>query len=393
MLVGGLDWFFVTFREQFRRGDQDAFELVMFVSLGHFFGVYNPKQLADFLGIAPQRLYSELKEWSLYRLKKVLFHFMVKQAAETLRPILAKSAATHSRAGMTLAVDNSVIDRLGRLLRCTWRWYSGCAKKVVNGQELLGIVLTVQGGVFPLHLLFVSKQGRANTDKPSLLISMFKQVVEAFQQEGIDITPFPITLDSWYASQDLKQKLHSLGFNKIIVAGKSNYVLSIEGNKQEASSWKKTLKLRQSQWGIEVPACRKKALSPTFGKIAVLFYHKRTTRTYYLMDMSQTSLRGAEIWHIWKQHQLIEWFWKTLKSTFKIKEMRLQEQGLYTGLVIKILAYLLAIRLKTQRPFSNFSITQIMRNIRRNYDLHTLLKEHFHLPYLITLLLMISDSF
>ena len=384
MLVRGLDWYFVAFKEQFRRGDQGAFELVMFLSLGHFFGIYNPKQLADFLGIAPQRLYSELKAWSLYRLKKVLFHFMVKQAAEALRPILAKSAATHSRAGITLAVDNSVIDRLGRLLRCTWRWYSGRAKKVVNGQELLGIVLTVQGWVFPLHLLFVSKQGRANTDKPSLLISMFKQLVEAFRQEGIDITLFPITLDSWYASQDLKHKLHSLGFHKIIVAGKSNYVLTIEGNKQDAASWKKTLKLRQNQWGIEVPACRKKALSPTFGKIVVFFYLKRTTKTYYLMDMSQIPLRGAEIRHIWKQHHLIEWFWKTLKSTFKIKEMRLQQEGLYTGLVIKILAYLLALRLKAQRAFSKASITQIMRKIQRNYDLQTLLKQHFHLPYLIT---------
>lgn len=384
MLEDALRWYFVTFGQEFRQGKKEAFELVMFLSVAHFFGLYNPKQLADFLGIPHQRLYSELKTWSLYRLKKLLLRFMVRQAVEELKPILEKSAATKSRAGISLSVDNSVIDRLGRLLRCTWSWYSGRAKRVVYGQELLGIVLTVNGRVFPLHLLFVSKQGRANTDKPSLLISMFTQLIEAFQEEGIDITAFPITLDSWYASDGLKQELHKLGFKKVIVAGKSSYVLTIAGKKQDASTWKKTLKLSKEQWGIDVPACRMKALSPTFGNIGVFFYQKSTTRNYYLMDLSKTLLRGAEIWHIWKQHYLIECFWKNLKSTFKIKEMRLQAQGLYTGLAIKILAYLLAMRLRAEREFSNSSITQIMRTIRRDTDLQTLLKEHFHLPYLIT---------
>ena len=384
MLGHALRWYFVTFGQAFRQGKREAFELVMFLSLAHFFRLYNPKQLADALGIPHQRLYSELRKWSLYGLKKLLFRFMVRQAVEELKPILQKSPATRSRAGITLAVDNSVLDRLGRVLRCTWSWYSGRAKRVVHGQDLLGIVLTVNGRVFPLHLLFVSKQGRANTDKPSLLLSMFEHLIEAFREEGIDITVFPITLDSWYASDDLKQKLHKLGFQKVLVAGKSSYVLTITGKKQDASTWKKTLKLRRKQWGIDVPSCRMKALSPTFGNIGVFFYQKSTTRNYYLMDLSQTPLRGAEIWHIWKQHALIEWFWKTLKSTLKIKDMRLQAQGLYTGLVIKILAYLLAIRLKRERAFSNSSITQMMRKIPRDTDLHTLLKEHFHLPYLIT---------
>ena len=191
-------------------------------------------------------------------------------------------------------------------------------------------MLTLNRLVFPLHLLFVSKQGRATTAKPSLLISMFKHLIEAFREEGIDITVFPIPLDSWYASDDLKQKLHKLGFKKIIVAGKRNYVLTIAGKKQDASSWKKPLKFMENQWGIDVPACRMKAESPTFGRIGVFFYQKSTTRNYYLMEFSKTPLRGAELWHIWKQHSLIEWFWKILKSTFKIKEMRFQAEGLYT---------------------------------------------------------------
>lgn len=377
-------WFFTIFQSKFLHGKLIAFEMIMFLSLAHFFGFYNPKQLADYLGIAHQQLYSHLKEWSIYYLKETLIRFMVKQASEHLKAVIQKSAATLTRAGISLSVDNSVIDRLGRMLRCTWSWYSGRCKKIVNGQDLLGIVLTINGLVFPLHLLFCSKQGRANTDKPSLLISMLSCLKEEFSKEGIDLTCFPITLDSWFVSEDLKQKLYKLGFKKIIIAGKGNYTFTINTKKQKASAWKKHITLISNQWGIDLPCCRVKANSPTFGDVILFFYEKNTTRNYYLMDFSENPMRAAEIWHIWKQHSLIEYFWKVLKSVFQIKSMRLQGDGLYTGLLIKVMAYLLVMRLKAQKIFSKLTIVQIMRKIRHEQDLNQLLMEHFHLPILIT---------
>src|SRR3990172_317100 len=176
MLDNSLSWFFIIFSSEFRQNKIDAFETIMFLAIAHCFGFYNPKQLADFLGIPHQTFYHSLKEFSLYYLKKMLIRFMVKQASEQLRPLLDKSDTTKSRAGVSITVDNSVIDRLGKMLRCTWSWYSGLCKKVVNGQDLLGIVLTFGGMAFPLHLLFCSKQGRANTDKPGLLIAMLKEL-------------------------------------------------------------------------------------------------------------------------------------------------------------------------------------------------------------------------
>lgn len=392
MITDALTWFFVTFSKAFRQGQPTAFEVVMLVSLAHFFGCYNPNQLADFLGIAPQYLYAYLKDWSLYRLKKLLFQFMVHQAAERLKPLLAQSAATRSRAGVTLSVDNSVIDRLGRRLRCTWSWYSGRAKQVVNGQDLLGVVLTLHGMVFPVHLVFCSKQGRANTDKPSLLVAMLKQLKEAFAQEGIDLTALPLTMDSWFVSQELREDLAELGFEQLLLAGKSNYVFTIGKIKHTAVEWKKRLQLNEPQWGIDVPALRVKAHSPTFGTLALLFFQKSTTRTYYLMDFSPHPRRGAELWHSWTQHVRIEHFWKLLKSTFRIKDMRLQGDGLYGGLVIKILAYLLALRLKQHRRFSNSSLTQILRTIQREEDLMQLIHQHFHLPKSITQALRTANA-
>jgi hypothetical protein len=195
-------WFFTIFHHEFRKNNPVAFEVLMVLAVAHLFGFYNPKQLADFLEVPHQRFYAELKDWSVYQVKKMLLRFMVKQAAEKLQPVLSKSASTRSRAGATLSIDNSVMDRFGRLLRCTWSWYRGRYHKVIRGQDLLGIVLTIQNIALPLHLLFCPKQGRYHTTKADLLIFMLTQLKTAFLREGIDITQLPLTMDSAYVSQD-----------------------------------------------------------------------------------------------------------------------------------------------------------------------------------------------
>lgn len=73
----------------------------MFLSLAQLFGYYNPKQLAEVRYVSHQRLYEHLKEFSRHELKKMLIRFMVKLAAERLKPVLEKSHATKSRAGIS----------------------------------------------------------------------------------------------------------------------------------------------------------------------------------------------------------------------------------------------------------------------------------------------------
>src|SRR5467141_4556956 len=234
----------------------------------------------------------------------MLLRFMVKQAAEHLKPVMSKSAATRSRAGMTLSIDNSVMDCFGKLLRGAWNWYSGRYHKVIRGQDLLGIVFTIQHIALPLPLLFCPKQGRyhTHTTKADVLIFMLTQLKTAFLREGIDLSELPLTMDSAYVSQELRERLHQLGFMDIIIAGKGNYVFTIDDKKQDALTWKKELMLEEPTWGIDVPSCRIWGSSPTFGSLILFFFRKSTTRRYYLMYFSQSSMRGAEIWHIWKQH-------------------------------------------------------------------------------------------
>src|SRR5712691_13339130 len=171
-----LIWFFAIFHQEFRKNNPIAFEVLMVLAIAHVFGFYNPKQLADFLDLPHQKFYAELKDWSIYHVKKMLLRFMVKQAAEKLKPVMSKSASTRSRAGATLSIDNSVMDRFGKLIRCAYSWYSGRYHKVIRGQDLLGIVLTIHHLAFPLHLLFCPKQGRYHTKKADLLIFMLTQL-------------------------------------------------------------------------------------------------------------------------------------------------------------------------------------------------------------------------
>ena len=377
-------WFFSLFHREFRKGNPVAFEVILVLALAHLFGIYNPKQLADFLDVPHQSFYTYLKSWSLYHLKEMLIRFMVKHAAEQLSAVLAKSDGSRSRAGLSLSIDNSVIDRLGKLLLCTWSWYSGRCKKVVQGQDLLGIVLTINQVALPVHLLFCSKQGRGSTDKPTQLITMLAQLKDAFGRYGIDLTQIPLTLDSWFVSEQLRHQLYELGFSKIIIAGKGNYTFMINNHKQKASVWKRELDLESPKWGMDVPSRRIWAYNPTFGSLILLFFRKSTTRSYYLMNFSQQPMRGAEMWHIWKQHHQIECFWKLLKSVLQVRAMRLHGDGLYAGLLIKVLAYLFAMRLRAHRAFSKCSLTQIMRKLSRDHDLRQVLDEHFHEPSLGT---------
>jgi hypothetical protein len=377
-------WFLTIFHHEFRKTNGVAFETLMVLAIANLFGFYNPKQLADFLEVPHQRFYAELKDGRVYQVKKMLLRFMVKQATEKLQPVMNKSAATRSRAGATLSIDNSVMDRFGRLLRCTWSWYSGRYHKVIRGQDLLGVVLTIDHIALPLHLLFCPKQGRYHTTKADLLIFMLTQLKTEFLHEGIDITQLPLTMDSAYVSQDLRERLHELGFVDIIIAGKGNYVFTIEAQKWDAATWKKVLMLDEPKWGIDVPSCRIRGLSPTFASLILFFFRKSTTRSYYLMNFAQRPLRGAEIWRIWKQHDVIECFWKIMKSIFQVRSMQLQGDGLYTALLIKVMAYLLALRLQAQRVFSKLTITEIMRKLRREADLRDFLATHFHAPFAIT---------
>ena len=103
-------------------------------------------------------------------------------------------------------------------------------------------MFTIHHIALPLHVLFCPKQGRYHTTKADILLFMLTQLKTAFLREGIDMTQLPLTMDSASVSQELRERLHQLGFIDIIIAGKGNYVLTIDAQKWKASTWKKVLR-------------------------------------------------------------------------------------------------------------------------------------------------------
>ena len=110
----------------------------------------------------------------------------------------------------------------------------------------------------------------------------------------------------------------------------------------------------------------------------LFFFAKSTTRVFYLIDECRQPGRSAEIWHVWQQHHRIEQFWRLLKSVFRLKTIQLRGDGLYAGLLIKVIAYLMMLRLHSQKAFKNLSVVQTLRKIRREGNLDDLINQHFH---------------
>jgi hypothetical protein len=267
----------------------------------------------------PQKRSGPWKGWSVYDLKDLLLRFLSKQAVEPRQPVLTTSAATLSRAGVTLSVAHRVRDRFGTLWRCPWSWESGRGHEVMRGQDVLGMVLTIHPSALPLPGLLCSKQGRDKTTKADVLIALLSRVKTAWPRQGVAITKMPLTMDAWFVSQPLRQRLHDLGLTHIILAGTRHDPCPIARHKQDASQWKTALVLHEPTWGIDGPSGRVHAKSPTFGSRLLFFFQKSTTRSAYLMHLRHVSMRGAEIWHMWKQHHLMECFWKILTSIFPIR--------------------------------------------------------------------------
>ncbi len=250
-------------------------DTLVFLSSCHLFGLTNPNQVSDALSIPKARLYRELNNMSLYLWQHLFVRLGCSIALETLRKAVSKSASTLSRLCVVISVDDTFVFRYGAELSYISDWWSSQAKQPMKGQNILGITIKIGDQIIPLNMRLVSKQGCGNTDKPSCVITMLKEVVSFFDGTGIDIRNYPITFDSWYGSRDLIDTLREIGFETILVHGKGNYVMTIDEKKVKLSEHKKSIELFSNKWGCDKPYYRTKATSPTFGKVVVLFFVDR----------------------------------------------------------------------------------------------------------------------
>jgi len=363
---------------KFRHNKQEAIEMLLMLACGHIFGIFTPNQLSVVLGIDKSKIYGTIKSWSIYLFRRMFLVAGFQEASRLIKENLSKSPATQSRARITLSVDDTVIDRLGRFMSLTYSWFSGKHHKVVKGQNIISITIKIGERIIPLCIRPVGKQGRDNTSKPQVFREMMSQVLELFRQEGIDLTQFPITFDSWYGSRELVDILEEYGFHQILVHAKSNYVFTIDGKNAKLSCHKNEMELADGLWGCKgVPVARKVAESPSFGKVVLLFFMNCSSGSLKCVMVFGRKLRACEIISIWKQHHSIEQFWKRLKHDLQIHRMRLRDrQGVYGMIAIKLLAYLVMEKLSA---LMRLTFHEIMNHAKREIDLCSFFSEHFHL--------------
>ena len=313
-LIKSITFFQQLLSSQFSTLNQRLVDTLVFLSTCHLFGLTNPNQVSDAFSIPKARLYRELNTMSLYLWQHLFVRIGCSIALEAIREVVSKSASTLSRLCIVISVDDTFVFRYGSDISYTSDWWSSQAKQPMRGQNILGITIKIGERIIPLNMRLISKQGRGNTDKPSCVITMFKEILSFFEGTGIDIRNYPITFDSWYGSRHLIDTLREMGFETILVHGKSNYVMTIDEKRAKLSEHKKSIQLLSNQWGCDKPVCRTKATSPTFGKVIVLFFADRgKVRTMLVFGKP---LRACEILRIWSQHHGIEQYWQNTRVVF-----------------------------------------------------------------------------
>ena len=362
----------------FQRMTRQVVETLLLLCVCHLFGLYNPNQVADALRLPKAGLYRHLGSLSLYHSKCLNLRLGCAMALDFIKDTENKSASTQSRRCVTLSVDDSNLPREGETLAYCSKWWSKKQKTSIWCQNVLGITLKIGGIILPLNMRLVSKQGRGNTDKPSLVVVMIKEVLDFFDTQGIDLRKYPITFDSWYGSRKLIDILSHLGFASILIHGKDNYVMHIGDTTAKLSVHKKAVQLCEDQWGCDKPVCRLKAESPTFGDCLVIFFlDRRKIRTLLVFGKP---LRTCEAMRIWSQHHGIEAYWRYLKSSLHVSAMSLESrEGAYASLGIKVMSYLmlLQISISEKRTFHQIQL-QLTGERQTLVDFMA----HFHQPNL-----------
>jgi len=162
-------------------------------------------------------------------------------------------------------------------------------------------------------------------------------------------------------------------------------VFKIDGNRQKAGQWRKDMNDRLNVgWGTdEQPVFRIAADSPTFGRGILLFSSPHGKRALSSLIIVGRPLRRSEALHAFAFHHRIEEFWKLLKGTLDLGDMKLRDrEGAHACVGIKLIGYLIVNRLKQNlrklQRFRNVTINTLVNLYPKFIERRQFFKEHFH---------------
>ena len=353
-------------------------ELLFLLVLSVLFGATNAAQVHQLLGLKGQPLYKKINALTPQRWKRLLQQVCFQAASAQLEVLETQSPAAWSRACAVIALDDTLVRRLGKKLGLVWTWWEGMSHKVARGQNVIALVLVIGDRVIPLDVRIASKQGRIKLTKPVLAERMLLDWEAQWKRQGLSLCSVKLVADSWYPSKDLLALCRELELEAII-EGKGSHCFTVEGEKVKAAELKKGP--LTACWGESGAALRIRAYHPSFGEVVLVVFAQGTKRRYVMA--TGLHRRAHEVLRAYSQRAQIEAFWKRLKSILQIAKIRLPDPTAFRGaLICRVLTYLLVDeltrRLHRYPAFRKVTMEHTIRLCQRFSSILDWIKEHFH---------------
>jgi hypothetical protein len=148
-LIKSAMYFQILLFSNFRTFSTELIEILLLLSTGHLFGLFNPNQVADALSLSKSKLYRQLNDCSLYQWKCLLLRVGCSAAIEEIRDTESKSDSTQSRRRITISVDDTNDPRYGKMMSLCYNWWSKKQNNSIRGRNVLGITIKIGSMIIP----------------------------------------------------------------------------------------------------------------------------------------------------------------------------------------------------------------------------------------------------
>jgi len=360
----------VIFKEKFskelRHKNYAAIEVLQILMIGLLLDWNTVYEVSEMLNIPKDKLYNELATFKLRDWRKLFRNLFDKLAIKKLQKLQGQSDSTWSRAGVQISVDDSVIRRYGKTLSFLGKWWSGQFHEVLNGQDIVLIILKIGEEIIPIRFFLMSKRGRY-TNRHKVVENLMKSISEKWTSAGIDIKNIPISMDAGYADHIEIEEINKLGFQKILFGVKKNYRVTKKRTKHMNFNLNEIITKQdiknaetKGKWAINENVCIFKGRSDCFGLVTVMGRFMLGKMRYCF---AKNIYRTAEILRVWKQHHWIEEVFKRLKHLLSWGKYRLRgNDGAYASIVLSFFAYYAVLFLQKQ---TGLTFGQIIREFEK----------------------------
>ena len=296
---------------------EQVVETMMLLGLGVLSGAYTPHQVIERLGVDKNQIYNALGAETAAQWRRVIQELGYEALLHAVRGVLGKSAATRSRVCLTIILDDSLFRRYARQMASIFKWWGGAFRAVRKGHDVLGLMIEVEGQVFILDWVVVSKCGRTRKPRWKYAIEMLSEFARRMKAAGIDPALFGLAMDWWYGqTKALVQAAVEIGLT-VVSEPAINELFSVGGKKQTVEELKAHFRV-QSHWG-GFPTQRLRATSTPFGEVLLVLFKEGDTLTLLMAKaekdkQAQREVRALPVIRIHKQRHWIEQNWRWQKS-------------------------------------------------------------------------------